>query len=73
MYLAVRALYAKCACNDDKEEKLSRLSEALLEMAADLHQVGMMDDASYREIIIRHLGPNVPEVSKLDQRQNLRG
>ena len=55
-----------------KKKKLSRLTEALLEMAADQHQVGIMDDASYRRIIIRHLGPQAPELLKLDQRQSLK-
>jgi putative transcriptional regulator len=36
--------------------KLSRLSEALLEMAADQHRIGIMDDATYRKITVRHLG-----------------
>jgi putative transcriptional regulator len=37
-------------------KKLSRLSEALLEMAADQHRIGVMDDATYRKITVRHLG-----------------
>jgi putative transcriptional regulator len=37
--------------------KLSRLSEALLETAEDMHRIGVMDDATYRKITIRHLGP----------------
>jgi putative transcriptional regulator len=39
-----------------KTKKLSRLSEALLEMASDQHRIGIMDDAEYRKITIRHLG-----------------
>jgi putative transcriptional regulator len=35
----------------------SRLSEAILEMAEDQHRIGVMDDATYRKITIRHLGP----------------
>lgn len=34
----------------------SQLAEALLETAKDLHHVGIMDDATYRKITIRHLG-----------------
>jgi putative transcriptional regulator len=34
----------------------SRLTEALLETADDLHRIGIMDDATYRKITIRHLG-----------------
>ena len=37
-------------------KKLSRLTEALLEMAEYQHQLGLMDDATYRKIRIRHLG-----------------
>jgi len=35
----------------------SRLSEAILEIAEDQHRIGVMDDATYRKITIRHLGP----------------
>jgi putative transcriptional regulator len=55
-----------------KKKKLSRLAEALLEMAAGQHRVGIMDDASYRAIISRHLGPQAPELLKLNQRQSLK-
>ena len=37
-------------------KKLSRLTEALLEMAEDQHRLGLMDDVTYRKIRIRHLG-----------------
>lgn len=37
-------------------KKLSSLSEAILEMAADQHSLGIMDDATYRKITVRHLG-----------------
>jgi putative transcriptional regulator len=37
-------------------KKLSRLAEALLETAGDLHRAGIMDDATYRKITVRHLG-----------------
>lgn len=39
------------------KKKPSRLSEAILEMAEDQHRIGIMDDATYRKITIRHLGP----------------
>jgi putative transcriptional regulator len=45
-------------------KKLSRLSEALLETAADMHSVGLMDDATYRKITIRHLGPQAFPTAK---------
>jgi putative transcriptional regulator len=35
----------------------SRLGEAILEMAADQHRVGVMDDDAYQKITVRHLGP----------------
>jgi putative transcriptional regulator len=39
-----------------KKKTPSRLTEALLETADDLHRIGIMDDATYRKITIRHLG-----------------
>jgi putative transcriptional regulator len=39
-----------------KKTTPSRLTEALLETADDLHRIGIMDDAAYRKITIRHLG-----------------
>jgi putative transcriptional regulator len=38
----------------------SRLREAILETAEDMHRCGIMDAATYRKITIRHLGPDVP-------------
>lgn len=38
-------------------KKLSRLSEALLETAEGMQRIGVMDDATYHKITIRHLGP----------------
>ncbi len=34
----------------------SRLNEAILEMATDQHGLGIMDDATYEKITLRHLG-----------------
>lgn len=39
-----------------KTKKQSRLTKALLETAADMHSVGIMNDADYDKIITRHLG-----------------
>jgi putative transcriptional regulator len=39
-----------------KQKTTSRLGAALLEMAADLNRVGIMDDAEYHNITVRHLG-----------------
>jgi len=33
-------------------------------MAEDQHRVGIMDDADYRKITIRHLGPQAPTTAK---------
>jgi putative transcriptional regulator len=61
-------------------KKLSRLSEALLEMAADQHRIGVMDDATYRKITVRHLGEkashlaepiSAEEIRALRERANL--
>ena len=61
-------------------KKLSPLSEAILEMATDQHRIGVMDDATYRKITIRHLGekanrlaaPISPkEIRALRERANL--
>jgi len=47
-----------------REKKLSPLAEALLEMAGDQHRLGIMDDAAYRKITIRHLGPEAPHTAE---------
>jgi putative transcriptional regulator len=39
---------------------LSPLTEAILEMAGDQHRLGIMDDETYRQITIRHLGDQPP-------------
>jgi putative transcriptional regulator len=61
-------------------KKLSRLSQALLEMAADQHRIGVMDDATYRKITVRHLGEkanrlaqpiSAKEIRALRERANL--
>jgi putative transcriptional regulator len=38
------------------KKKLSSVAEALLETAEDLHRIGLMSDADYRKITVRHLG-----------------
>jgi putative transcriptional regulator len=37
-------------------KKLSKMAEALLETAEGMHRIGVMDDATYERITIRHLG-----------------
>lgn len=38
-------------------KKLSKLSEAILEMAGDQYRSGLMDDATHEKITVRLLGP----------------
>jgi putative transcriptional regulator len=61
-------------------KKMDRLTKAILEMAADQHSLGIMDDATYRKITVRHLGekanrlaaPITPdEIRALRERANL--
>ena len=48
-----------------RAKRVSRFSEALLEMAADQHSLGLMDDASYHKITVRvHLGEKAHTLSK---------
>lgn len=39
------------------KKKASRMTKALLETAEGMRRVGVMDDAAYRKITIRHLRP----------------
>jgi len=39
---------------------LSKLTEALLETADEMHGAGLMGDDTYRKITVRHLGPDAP-------------
>ena len=61
-------------------KKLSSMAEALLETAEGMHRIGVMDDATYRKITVRHLGEKashlaVPispeEIRALRERANL--
>ncbi len=61
-------------------KKLNRLAEAILETAEGMHRIGVMDDATYRKITVRHLGekanrlaaPISPEeIRALRERANL--
>jgi putative transcriptional regulator len=47
-----------------KAKKISQFSEALLEMAADQHSLGLMNDAAYHKITVRHLGERAHRLSK---------
>jgi putative transcriptional regulator len=39
------------------KKKISKLTEALLETADDMHRIGVMNDDEYRKITVRLLGP----------------
>jgi len=61
-------------------KKLSRIAEAILETAEGMHRIGVMDDATYRKITVRHLGerahalaePITPkQIRAIRQRANL--
>lgn len=61
-------------------KKNSRMAEAILETAGDLHRLGMMNDEEYRQITVRHLGaqplPSVKpikarEIQKMREKANL--
>jgi putative transcriptional regulator len=45
-------------------KKLSRLSEAILEMAGDQFQSGLIDKAGYEKITVRHLGTRALPIAR---------
>jgi putative transcriptional regulator len=42
---------------------MDSLTEALLETAEGMHRIGVMDDATYRKITVRHLGSKANAMS----------
>jgi putative transcriptional regulator len=46
------------------KETSGRLSEAILEMVEDQHRIGVMEDAAYRKITLRHLGSQAPRTAE---------
>jgi putative transcriptional regulator len=40
-----------------KKRKTSRLAKELLETAGDMRRAGLLDEATYDKITLRHLGP----------------
>jgi len=49
-----------------KNKKLTPVTKAILEMADDMHKVGIMNDADYSKITMRHLGKvNAPSARPL--------
>jgi|ERR1700736_5586464 putative transcriptional regulator len=58
-----------------KAKKLSRLTEELLETAEGMHRIGIMDDETYRQITVRHLGKEPPTATHpvtADEIRNMR-
>jgi len=53
-------------------KKLSKLTEALLETAEDMHRAGLMGDDAYRKITVRHLGPDAPPTAAPISAQEIR-
>jgi putative transcriptional regulator len=62
------------------KKKSSRLSEAILETASDMHRLGILDKTRHEKITIRHLGTQAvfaaepisgEEIRKLRQRSRL--
>ena len=53
-----------------KKKKTSRLAEALVETAGDMHKVGLLDQAGYDKITMRHLGmAGVPKLAPITATQ----
>ncbi len=61
-------------------KKLSRMSEAILEMAGDQYRIGLMDKAEYEKITVRLLGAQplstakpikAKEIQKMREKANL--
>ena len=46
-----------------KPKKLSPITEALLEAADDLHEIGIMTDADHDKIAMRHPGREAPRTT----------
>ena len=51
----------------------SRLAQAILETADDMHGVGVLNDAAHRKITLRHLGKTVPPTSQPISGAEIRG
>jgi putative transcriptional regulator len=51
-------------------KKLSKMAEALLETAEGMHRIGVMDDKTYHQITVRHLGGNaLPSAKPISGKQ----
>jgi putative transcriptional regulator len=47
-----------------KKKKPSRLAEALLETAEDMHRLGIMETPTFEKITVRHLGARALNTAK---------
>jgi putative transcriptional regulator len=45
-------------------KNLSRFDEAMLETAEGMHRIGVMSDETYKQITVRHLGPEAAAVAE---------
>jgi putative transcriptional regulator len=54
-------------------KKLSKLAEAIVEMADDQYRSGLLAEKPYREIIVRHLGKAALANAKPISGQQIRG
>lgn len=54
------------------KKKLSPLTEALLETAGDMHELGIMSDADYDKITARHLGKTPAPAAKSVSAEDIR-
>jgi putative transcriptional regulator len=54
-------------------KKLSNLSEAILETAADQYRSGLMDEATYEKITVRLLGTQALSTAKPISGEEIRG
>jgi len=43
-----------------KQKARSRISQEILEMADDMHRIGVMDKKTHHQITVRHLGRELP-------------
>jgi putative transcriptional regulator len=48
-----------------KSNKTSPLTQALLETATDMHDIGILGKGTYEKITMRHLGTKKPEIEPL--------
>ncbi len=45
-------------------KELGRFAEAMLETAEGMHRIGVMNDETYKQITVRHLGPEAAAVAE---------